>query len=217
MTASTFTNRWHFIYTGTGSRRPACQLSLIKLLAYRGGLEVFSCLFEVWDVSDPAWPGPSLTTVTERRREAEAAGAGPVCVSRTAESIGLVLTGRDQVRINEPFAFGQNGTLSKPVYVSLLGHCALSFRSDTCAHAPSAWRGGGGQSLLRMWHWKAKGDAGLAVRPESDDGATANCSQIHMVTGWVQGLCFKSLCPVLVTCHTQHVCEAPILLVPGTG
>lgn len=58
------------------------------------------------------------------------------------ESVGLVLTGRDKVRINEPFAFGQNDTSSKPVYVPH-GHCALSFRLDTSAHAPSAWGGGG--------------------------------------------------------------------------
>lgn len=37
-----------------------------------------------------------------------------VCMSRTTESVRLVLTGRDKVRINEPFAFGQNDTLSKP-------------------------------------------------------------------------------------------------------
>lgn len=77
-----------------------------------------------------------------------------VCVSRTMESVGLVLTGRDKVRINEPFAFGQNDTSSKPVYVPH-GHCALSFRLDTSAHAPSAWGGGGRegcQSLLRMKH-----------------------------------------------------------------
>lgn len=60
-----------------------------------------------------------------------------VCMSRTTESVGLVLTGRDKVRINEPFAFGQNDTLSKPVCLPH-GHCALGFESDTSAHAPSA-------------------------------------------------------------------------------
>jgi hypothetical protein len=74
-----------------------------------------------------------------------------VCVSRTMESVGLVLTGRDKVRINEPFAFGQNDTLSKPVGVPHR-HCTLGFESDTSAHAPSAsgvgrWGGGGELSV----------------------------------------------------------------------
>lgn len=40
-------------------------------------------------------------------------------------------------------------------------------------------------------------------------------SQMHMVTGWVQGLCSKSLCCVLAMCPTQRGCEVTFLLVLG--
>lgn len=66
-----------------------------------------------------------------------------MCVSPTMESVGLLLTGRDKVRIKEPFAFVQNSTLSKPVCVPH-GHCTLGFWADTSAHALSALRGKGG-------------------------------------------------------------------------
>lgn len=66
---------------GAAGQHASWELSLITLLAYHGGLEVlFSCLFEVWDLYGPVWPGPSLTTVTERLRGNEVTGAGPLCV-----------------------------------------------------------------------------------------------------------------------------------------
>lgn len=88
-----------------------------------------------------------------------------MCVSPTMESVGLLLTGRDKVRIKEPFAFVQNSTLSKPVCVPH-GHCTLGFWADTSAHALSALRGKGG-----VTHFCAcgTGHTGLVVRPESED------------------------------------------------
>lgn len=110
------------------------------------------------------------------------------------ESIGLVLTGRDKVRINEPFASGQNNMLNKTCVCSLWALCPQLWVSHFCACG------------------KGQGDS-----PASQVAAQwlpqPIGSQMYMATGWAQRLGSKTLCLGSVS-YTRR--EAAILFVLGS-